>query len=86
MTEYDTFFQTDLEQVTQDAEQEMVIRDLTPGRSKYRCMYVKALISRDPDRYPDRLWPRLGRGQWVGEPWSLKVLEPVEKIPAAWRA
>jgi phenylphosphate carboxylase gamma subunit len=85
MTEYDTFFLSDLKDVEQDAEQEMVIRDLSPGRAKYRCQYVNALVSSDPDRYPDRLWPRLGRGQWVGQPWSVKVVDKVEKIPAEWR-
>ena len=85
MTEYDTFFDTELDVVSQDVEQEMVLRDLTPGRSKYRCQYVRAVVSSDPDRYPDRLWPRLGRGQWVGQPWSVQVVAPVEKIPANWR-
>ena len=85
MIEYDSFFDTELSEVVQDVERELVIRDLTPGRAKYRCMYVTAAVSQDPDRYPDRLWPRLGRGQWVGEPWSVKVVAPVEKIPAAWR-
>jgi phenylphosphate carboxylase gamma subunit len=85
VTEYDTFFLTDLKDVEQDTEYEMVIRDLTPGRAKYRCQYVNALVSSDPDRYPDRLWPRLGRGQWVGQPWSVKVVTPIEKIPAEWR-
>jgi hypothetical protein len=85
MTEYDTFFLTDLEDVAQDAEHEMVIRDLTPGRAKYRCMYVMARVSADPDKYADRLWPRLGRGQWMGQPWSVEVVRPVEKIPEAWR-
>jgi phenylphosphate carboxylase gamma subunit len=84
MTEFDTFFLTELSEVEEDTEQELVIRDLTPGRSKYRCRYVNAVVSSDPDRYPDRLWPRLGRGQWVGQPWSVKVLEPVQKIPEAW--
>lgn len=85
MTEYDTFFDTELDEVSQDTEQEIVIRDLTPGRAKYRCSYVTAAVSSDPDRYPDRLWARLGRGQLVGEPWSVKVVRPVEKIPAEWR-
>ena len=85
MTEYDTFFDTELDAVSQDGEHEMVLRDLTPGRRKYRCQYVRAVVSSDPDRYPDRLWPRLGRGQWVGQPWSVQVVAPVEKIPANWR-
>ena len=85
MTEYDTFFDTELDAVSQDTEHEMVLRDLTAGRAKYRCQYVRAAVSSDPDRYPDRLWPRLGRGQWVGQPWSVKIVAPVEKIPANWR-
>ena len=85
MAEYDTFFLIDLDEVPQDVEQEMVVRDLTPGRAKYCCRCVRALVSSDPDRYPERLWPRLGRGQWVGKPWSLKIVEHVDKIPPEWR-
>ncbi len=85
MTEYDAFFLTELDQVAQDTEQEMVIRDLTEGRAKYRCIYVMARLSDDPAKYADRLWPRLGRGQWVGQPWSVDVVSAVEKIPEAWR-
>ena len=39
----------------------------------------------DPDKYPDRLWPRLGRGQWVGKPWSVEVVKFVDPIPEQWR-
>lgn len=81
MKEYDTFVLTDLDEVREDVEQEMLIRDLTPGRKKYRCEFVKALISKSPEKYPDRLWPRLGQGQWVGQPWSIKNVERVDKIP-----
>lgn len=85
MREYDTFILTDLEEAVLDTEQEMTIRDLTPGRSKYCCKVVRARISNEPGKYPDRLWPRLGRGQWVGKPWSIEVVAPVDKIPEAWR-
>lgn len=85
MAEYDTFILTDLEEFRQDTEQEMVVRDLTPGRAKYRCQCVRALASSDPGKYPERLWPRLGRGQWVGKPWSVKIVERIDKIPEAWR-
>jgi hypothetical protein len=85
MKEYDTFILTDLDEVAFDAVQELTVRDLSAGRAKYCCRCVKARISDDPNRYPDRLWPRLGRGQWVGKPWSLEVLEFVDKIPAEWR-
>jgi phenylphosphate carboxylase gamma subunit len=85
MKEYDTFILTDLDKVREDVEQEMLIRDLTPGRQKYRCEFVKALISRNPEKYPDRLWLRLGRGQLVEQPWSIKNVERVNKIPERYR-
>lgn len=85
MKEYDTFFDSELAGVAQNVAFETVIRDLTPGRAKYRCQYAVVKVSADPDRYDDRLWPRLSRGQWVGEPWSVQVVSLVEKIPEAWR-
>lgn len=86
MKEYDTFILQDLDEFP-EGEHEMVIRELTPEdrRKKYRYLFVKALISKDPGRYPDRLWPRLGRGQWVGKPWSIKVLEIRDPIPERYR-
>jgi phenylphosphate carboxylase gamma subunit len=85
MKEYDAFFLTELNEVRQDTALELTLRDLTPGRAKYRCQRVKARVSGDPNKYRDRLWPRLGRGQWVGEPWSVEVMEEVNPIPEAWR-
>jgi phenylphosphate carboxylase gamma subunit len=85
MAEYDTFILTDLNEAVLDTEQDMVIRDLTPGRGKYCCKCVRAKISNDPDKYPDRLWPRLGRGQEVGQPWSVEVIKFVNRIPEQWR-
>jgi hypothetical protein len=80
MKEYDTFFLSELAEVKQNVEFETVIRDLTPGRAKYRCQYALGKVSADPERYPARLWPRLSRGQWVGKPWSVQVVSLVEKI------
>lgn len=85
MKEYDTFILTDLAEVREDVELEMLIRDLAPGRKKYHYEFVKALISKDPNKYPGRLWPRLGRGQWVGQPWSIKKLGTVDKIPERYK-
>jgi len=84
MAEYDAFFEN-LQEVPQDEEIRLVIRDLTPGRAKYRCQVVRAKVSNEPSKFPERLWPRLGRGQWVGEPWSIRVVEEVDPIPEAWR-
>ncbi|HZK49588.1 MAG TPA: phenylphosphate carboxylase subunit gamma [Thermoleophilia bacterium] len=85
MIEYDTFFMGEPSDVLQDEVTEIVIRDLTPGRHKYRCAYAEVRLSSDADKYPHRLWPRLGRGQWVGEAWSVEVVREVNKIPEAWR-
>ncbi|MHB9114321.1 MAG: phenylphosphate carboxylase subunit gamma [Thermoleophilia bacterium] len=84
MTEYDTFFLAEPDTVLQDEVTEIVIRDLTPGRHKYRAAYAEVRLSSDPDKYPERLWPRLGRGQWLGTPWSMEVVREVDKIPAEW--
>lgn len=85
MKEFDTFFLTDLNEVKQDTDLDIIIRDHLPGKAKYRCQCVIAKVSADPAKYPDRLWPRLGRGQWVGQPWSIKIEKEVNKIPEAWR-
>ncbi len=85
MIEYDTFFLGEPEAVLQDEVTEIVIRDLSPGRRKYRAAYAEVRLSSDPDKYADRLWPRLGRGQWLGIPWSVEVIREVNKIPEAWR-
>ena len=85
MKEFDTYFLTDLSEVKEDVETDMTIRDIAPGKAKYRCITVLAKFSSNPDKYPERLWPRLGRGQWVGKPWSIKVIKEVNKIPEAWR-
>ena len=85
MAEYDTFILTDLNEAVLDTEIDITVRDLTPGRGKYCCKCVRAKMSDDPDKYPDRLWPLLGRGQWVGTPWSIEIAEFVDRIPAEWR-
>ncbi|PLX39757.1 MAG: hypothetical protein C0608_11310 [Deltaproteobacteria bacterium] len=85
MAEYDTFILTDLNEFTQDQAQDMIIRDLASTKAKYCCKVVKARASSDPDKYGDRLWPRLGRGQWVGKPWSIEIIEWINPIPEEWR-
>lgn len=79
--EWDTYILTKLSEVEEDVETLKVIRDLTPGTHKYKGKFVKCLISKDPDKYPDKLYVRLGRGQLTKHIWSLKVTEEVEGIP-----
>jgi phenylphosphate carboxylase gamma subunit len=83
--EYDTFILTDPAMVPEEKEMELIVRDLTPAdrRYKYRSIYVTALVSKSESRYPDRLWIRLGRGQLQEKPWSVKILEKLNKFPKA---
>jgi len=74
--EYDTFILTELSQVPEDQEMEIIVRDLTPEdrRYKYRSAFVSAMLSKSESKYPDLLWVRLGRGQLQEKPWSIKIL------------
>ena len=80
--EYDSFVLTELSEVLEDQEMEMIIRDLTPTdrRYKYRSSYVLAMVSKSESKYPDRLWMRLGRGQLQEKPWSIKIIKEVNKF------
>lgn len=80
--EYDTFILTELSQVPEDQEMELIVRDLNPEdrRYKYRSTYAIALVSKSESKYPDRLWVRLGRGQLQEKPWSIKIMKEVSKF------
>lgn len=81
--EYDTFILVGPEMVPEEKEMELIVRDLTPAdrKYKYRSAYVTALVSRSESKYPDRLWIRLGRGQLQEQPWSIKILKELSKVP-----
>lgn len=81
--EYDTYILTDINAVPDDQKNiELIIRDLNPEdpRFKYNSCFAKVNVSKDKSRYPDTLWIRLGRGQLQDEPWSIEVLEKVDKF------
>jgi len=80
--EYDTFILTDLALVTEDRETEMILRELTPAdrRYKYRSFFASAMVSRDGEKYPDKLWVRLGKGQLQETSWSVKIVKQVNKF------
>ncbi|MBC7348085.1 MAG: phenylphosphate carboxylase subunit gamma [Clostridia bacterium] len=84
MALYDTFVNSlaDLP----EGEATLFVRDLTPGRYKYCYRYVRALLSSDPHRYPDRLAIRFARGQLHPEAYSLQILEELPYIPAKYLA
>jgi phenylphosphate carboxylase gamma subunit len=80
--EYDTYILTDPNAYPEDQRLELIVRDLNPDdrRFKYRSFFAQANISKSKDRYPDLLWIRLGRGQLQAEPWSIEILEEVNKF------
>jgi hypothetical protein len=80
--EYDTYVLTDLALFPEDKEMEIILRDLTPSdrRYKYRSFFASAMISKDPSKYTDKLWVRLGRGQLQEKPWSVKIVREVNKF------
>jgi phenylphosphate carboxylase gamma subunit len=81
MAEYDTFILTDFADLQEDVEIVDVIRDLAPGRRKYRSTYARFKVSKSADKYPDKLQVRLGRGQLVPTPCSIQVIEFLNVIP-----
>ncbi len=81
MAAYDTFITKEFKDVQEDEEMLTVIRDLTPGKAKYRSMHARIKVSKDPKKYPETLWVRLGRGQLIETPCSMKIMEFVEVIP-----
>ena len=81
MATWDTFIEKDFADMEEDVEKVVVIRDLTPGMRKYRSTYARVMISKDPGKYPETLQVRLGRGQLIESPCSMRILEFVTVIP-----
>lgn len=81
MGEYDTFVANDLTDLKEKVGIELNIRSLEPGRRKYEAKIVKAELSSDADEFPDKLWIRFQKGERHPNPWSIKILEEVSRIP-----
>jgi hypothetical protein len=81
MATWDTFIDVDFKDMLEEKEHVTVIRDLTPGKYKYRSTYANIIVSKDPGKYPEKLWVRLGRGQLIPTPCSIKVIELLNVIP-----
>ncbi len=86
--EYDSF--VDNPEKLADGEINLAIRELTPKdrKKKYFTRYVRAQISRDPEKMPDGdvLWLRWQRGRKYPQPFAIKILQelgeflPKEKV------
>lgn len=80
MYKYDIFVNS-LAELPEGTDLEFQVRDLTPGIYKYSQKWVKALVSADANAYPEKLLIRFGRGKEHNQPYSIKILEEINKIP-----
>jgi len=78
--EYDTFVLTDVAELYDGREKELIIRDLTPGKNKYKQIRVSALVSKDVGKYSDILWIRSGMGVLSPEPMSINIVNKSDSI------
>lgn len=71
-----------IEELVEGKEITLAIRDLTPGRQKYDCRYVKALVSPFKGKFPegDILWVRSWSGFLYADPWAIKITAEVGEI------
>ncbi|MCX5806300.1 MAG: phenylphosphate carboxylase subunit gamma [Proteobacteria bacterium] len=81
MAIWDTYINIDFKDMPEEQERVAIIRDLTPGKYKYRSTFAEVKISKDAAKYPDQLWIRLGRGQLVPTPCSIKIIKFTSVIP-----
>ena len=72
--EYDTFV-NELDDLVEDQEVELTIRDLTAGQHKYEFRYVRAILCSSParDSGDDILWVRFPMGFLHPKPWAIKI-------------
>jgi hypothetical protein len=80
--EYLTFVSS-LEGLPENQEIQLVIRDLTPGPQKYDARYVKAIVSRSPEKLSghDILWVRSQVGVLYPEHWYIKIITEIGEYP-----
>jgi hypothetical protein len=81
-TEYEAFVR-DRARILSGREVVLTLRDLTPGRRKYRGVNVRAVVSRPPRADEPVLWLRSVVGVKDAEPCSVRI---VEELPEAFMA
>lgn len=67
-----------------EGEQEIFIKNLTPGRSKYDTKHVRAKIAKSKKTLPkgDVLWLRSESGARHPDPWYVEIVEELpEWVP-----
>jgi len=81
-TEYEAFVR-DRSRVLSGGEVVLTLRDLSPGRKKYRGVNVRAVVSRPPSAGQPLLWIRSVVGVKDPDPCSVRI---VEELPEAFMA
>jgi len=75
-------FVMDMAELAEGTDLELSIRTLNPGMHKYTYKHVKCQVSSNPEKLPDRLQVRMGRGQLSQARFSIKVIEEIQRMPA----
>lgn len=75
-------FVMDLAELPEGTELELSVRTLNPGLKKYTYQRVKAELSSALDKFADRLQVRFGRGQLSSQQFSIRIIEPLQRMPA----
>jgi|SRR5208282_6248349 hypothetical protein len=81
-TEYETFVR-DRSRILSGREVVLTLRDLSPGRKKYRGVNVRAVVSRPPQSGEPVLWIRSVVGLKDSKPCSVRI---IEELPEAFAA
>lgn len=81
-SEYETFVR-DRASILSGREVVLTLRDLTPGRKKYRGVNVRCAVSRVPRPGEPLLWIRSVVGLRDSEPCSVRI---VEELPDTFQA
>ena len=74
-------FVNNLNELPEGQDLTLSIRTLNPGIHKYAYARVRCRVSPAPERYPDALQIRFGRGQLHPQRYSVEVLEEVPIVP-----
>ena len=80
--EYEAFVR-DAVGVASGAPVVLTLRDLTPGRKKYRGLNVRVIVSRPPKPDEPRLWLRSVVGVRYPQPCSVRILAELPETFAA---
>ncbi|UCD79326.1 MAG: phenylphosphate carboxylase subunit gamma [Desulfobacterales bacterium] len=78
--EYDTFVLTDISKIDDGEEKELILRDLTAGKNKYKQILVSAIVSKDVDKYTDILWIRSGMEILFPIPMSINIIRKSDSL------